>query len=70
MLVMAKAKKPTAAQRLTAFRDARDLTQGEFADKLDISVRTLQNWEQGRTKPDRRYRKLLKSVFQFDFDAK
>ena len=27
------------------------LTQGEFAARLHISARTLQNWEQGRRYP-------------------
>ena len=28
------------------------LTQHEFADLLGFDVRTLQNWEQGRNRPD------------------
>lgn len=32
-------------------REAYDLSQGEFAALLGISVDTLQNWEQGRRTP-------------------
>jgi putative transcriptional regulator len=34
------------------FRDNHDLSQAEFASLLGISVRTLQNWEQGRREPE------------------
>lgn len=36
-----------------------DLTQSEFAKLLNISVATLQNWEQGRRKPEGPARVLL-----------
>ena len=36
------------------------LTQPEFAALLDISVRTLQDWEQGRRQPSAAARALLK----------
>ena len=32
-------------------RKASGLTQSEFAEILGVSVRTLQDWEQGRRKP-------------------
>lgn len=32
-------------------RDFAGLTQKEFAEVTKISVKTIQNWEQGRTKP-------------------
>lgn len=34
------------------FRDDHGLSQSEFASLLGISVRTLQNWEQGRREPE------------------
>lgn len=29
------------------------MTQKELAEKLHVPVKTLQNWEQGRTRPSR-----------------
>ena len=36
---------------LPAYRQAHRLTQSQLAKKLGISVRSLQNYEQGRRKP-------------------
>jgi DNA-binding transcriptional regulator YiaG len=38
-------------QRLIRVRRRTRLTQREFARLLNVSVRTLRNWEQGRRKP-------------------
>lgn len=40
-------------------RDAYGLSQSQFASLLGISVRTLQNWEQGRRRPEGPARVLL-----------
>lgn len=45
-------------------RDKMELTQKEFAELLDVSVRTLQNWEQGRRRPRGPARTLLKVADQ------
>ena len=37
---------------VAAVRRFVDLTQTQFAEALGISVRTLQNWDQDRSKPD------------------
>lgn len=37
---------------IAAVRTRHGLSQREFADLLGIDVRTLQNWEQGRNRPD------------------
>lgn len=42
-----------------AIRDDLDLTQQQFAALIGISVRTLQNWEQGRRVPEGPARVLL-----------
>ena len=42
-----------------AIRDNLELSQSEFARLMGISVRTLQNWEQGRRKPQGPARVLL-----------
>ena len=39
------------ARRLQAWRKRKDLSQREAALKLQISPRTLQEWEQGRAEP-------------------
>lgn len=35
------------------------LTQKEFADKLNISLGVVQNWEQGKNEPSLRYKRKL-----------
>ena len=39
------------AKLLKDYRERRGLTQSDAADKLGISVRTLQNWEIARNMP-------------------
>lgn len=41
-------------------RQKYNLTQSEFAELLDVSLRTLQNWEQGRREPQGPAKMLLK----------
>ena len=44
---------PAAAiERIAEIRSRHGLSQREFADLLGLDVRTLQNWEQGRNRPD------------------
>ena len=45
---------------VAAIRDAYGLSQDQFAALLGISVRTLQNWEQGRRSPRGPARVLLR----------
>ncbi len=45
-----------------AIRESFQLSQPEFAALLDISVKTLQNWEQGRRMPQGPARRLLQIV--------
>ena len=44
---------------VAAIRSAYKLSQSQFAELLGISVRTLQNWEQGRRTPQGAARVLL-----------
>jgi len=37
---------------ITSLRERHKLSQRQFADRLGLDVRTLQNWEQGRNRPD------------------
>jgi DNA-binding transcriptional regulator YiaG len=39
------------SERLYQWRKKNDFSQGEAALKLKISTRTLQEWEQGRSRP-------------------
>ena len=41
-------------------REKLGLSQGEFAELLGVSVRTLQDWEQGRREPSGAAKTLLK----------
>lgn len=43
-------------------RKSMGLTIEEMAERLDISVNTLGNWERGKTYPDSVYRALIFSV--------
>ena len=43
---------PSEAEEVVQLRARRHLSQREYADLLGLDVRTLQNWEQGRNKPD------------------
>jgi putative transcriptional regulator len=45
---------------VAAIRDELGLSQTKFAALLGISVRTLQNWEQGRRRPQGPARVLLR----------
>jgi putative transcriptional regulator len=45
---------------VAAIRDEFGLSQTKFAALLGISVRTLQNWEQGRRRPQGPARVLLR----------
>jgi len=41
-----------SAPDIAGMRTRQGLSQREYADLLGIDVRTLQNWEQGRNRPD------------------
>lgn len=47
-------------QSIKETRQKYNLTQNEFAQLLDVSPRTLQNWEQGRREPEGPAKVLLK----------
>lgn len=43
-------------------REATKLTQGDFARLIGVPVKTLQNWEQHRTRPTGPARALLRAL--------
>ena len=49
-----------AAVDVKAIRRRLDKSQSEFAHMIGVSVATLQNWEQGRRRPEGPARALLK----------
>jgi putative transcriptional regulator len=48
-----------AALDVKQIRERYDLSQSEFAALMGVSVKTLQNWEQGRRSPHGAARVLL-----------
>ncbi len=50
------------SEEIKALRNKLNLSQAVFALKLRTSVRTYQNWEQGKTKPNAQAILLLKMV--------
>ena len=47
---------------VSAIREAAQLSQSQFARLIGVNLRTLQNWEQYRTRPTGPARALLKIV--------
>ena len=47
---------------VSAIREAAQLSQSQFARLIGVNLRTLQNWEQRRTRPTGPARALLKIV--------
>jgi putative transcriptional regulator len=52
----------TRVPNVKAIRAKLGLSQREFARRFSISQRTLQQWEQGRSKPDQPARVLLRVI--------
>ena len=48
------------APEIKMVRDSLHVSQSEFALMIGVSVRTLQNWEQGRRKPEGPAKALLR----------
>ena len=51
-VTVSQAEKDEFAAKVKAWREAKSLSQSEAAKKLGIPVKTLQNWEISRRKPN------------------
>ena len=51
-----------AEPNVSAIRESAQLSQSQFASLIGVNLRTLQNWEQHRTRPTGPARALLKIV--------
>jgi DNA-binding transcriptional regulator YiaG len=60
--VEAKPRRVPENVDVRAVRDRLGLTQLEFAARFGLDLDAVQNWEQGRTKPDRNARILLRVI--------
>jgi putative transcriptional regulator len=62
-----KAKRPPkiTARELAKVRKDMNLSRGLFARYLRTNVRTLENWEQGRAKPNAQAALLIRMVQRF-----
>lgn len=54
--------KPSVGLDIRMIRLATGLSRAEFAKKYALDARALQDWEQGRRKPDRAARAYLKVI--------
>ncbi|MBO3277423.1 helix-turn-helix domain-containing protein [Pseudomonas schmalbachii] len=50
------------AVKVREIRRATGLSQAKFAQKIDVAVGTLRNWEQGRRDPEGPARALLRAI--------
>ena len=54
--------KPTpeiTGEQIRQIREHLDVSRGVFAHQLRVSTRTLENWEQGRAKPNEQAKMLI-----------
>jgi putative transcriptional regulator len=64
-VVKAKRAPKITARELTRVRRSMNLSRGLFARYLRTNVRTLENWEQGRAKPNAQAALLIRLVQRF-----
>lgn len=64
-VVKAKPAPKITARELAHIRKKLNLSRGLFAGYLRTNVRTLENWEQGRAKPNAQATLLIRMVQRF-----
>lgn len=52
----------TLGDRITAAREAQGLSQADFARKLGVKLKTVQNWEDDRTEPRANKAQMMSGV--------
>ena len=55
----------TEGDRIKDGRLALKLTQLELADKLGVSIKTVNNWENNRFQPTSRIRGMINKIFEY-----
>jgi len=74
-----RANKPMSKEEFSSIRKEMDLTQAQLAEILDVSIKTVQSYEQGRIDPPGLVAKILrllrsnssfKTIFQGDIGLK
>ena len=63
--VVLKSAPKISARELAKLREKLNLSRGLFAGYLRTNVRTLENWEQGRAKPNAQAALLIRLVQRF-----
>ena len=63
--VVAKPAVQVTADEVKAVRESLKLSQPVFAYRLRTNTKTLQNWEQGRAKPNAQASLLIKMIERF-----
>ena len=53
------------ADRIKEGRLAMGITQLDLAERLGVTIKTVNNWENGRHKPSPNIRKLINRIFDF-----
>jgi len=64
-VVQFKASPKMSAKELCALRERMNLSRALFAKYLRTNVRTLENWEQGRAKPNAQAALLIRMVERY-----
>ena len=64
-VVQTKATPKMSAKELPALRERMNLSRALFAKYLRTNVRTLENWEQGRARPNAQAALLIRMVERY-----
>lgn len=54
------------AERIKALREETGMTRKDFAEHLEIPLRTMEDWEQGRRRPPEYIPRLISYQLKFE----